>query len=53
MKEYKIWVNFQGGYYTTIEADSRDEALDIAMEEADPFNIIAWDIDVEENEDEI
>lgn len=51
--EYKIWVNMQGGYYTTIEAGSRDEALDIAWDEADPINIIAWDVDVEEDENAI
>jgi hypothetical protein len=46
--EYKVWVNFQGGYYTTIEANNRDEALDIAAEEADPFEVAGgWDIDVE------
>ena len=51
MAEYRIWVNMQGGYYTTVEADSKDEALDIAMDEADAFNIIDWDIDVEAEED--
>ena len=51
MTEYRIWVNMQGGYYTTIEASSKDEALDIAIEEADAFSIIDWDIDVEAEED--
>ena len=45
--KYKIWVNFQGGYYTTIEANSSDEALNIATDEADPFEVDGWDIDVE------
>lgn len=46
--EYKVWVNFQGGYYTTVEANSPDEALDIAADEADAFEVgNGWDIDVE------
>jgi hypothetical protein len=46
--EYTVWVNFQGGYYTTIEANSPDEALEIAENEADPFEVTnSWDVDVE------
>lgn len=53
MNEYRVYVGMQGGYYTTIEANSLEEALNIAEEEADPFNIIAWDVNVEEDEDGI
>lgn len=46
--EYKIWINFQGGYYTTIEANSPDEAVDIAIDEADVLEVGGdWDIDAE------
>lgn len=47
MEDYKIWVDVRGGYYVTIPADSLQEALDIAMDEADAFNVNEWDYDVE------
>ena len=53
METYKIFVELTGGYYIEVEADSLDEALDIATEEADPFNIIAWDIEAEVDEHDI
>ena len=46
--EYTVWVNFQGGYYTTIEADNPAEAFEIAENEADPFEVCGgWDVNVE------
>ena len=57
--EYRVWVDLRGGYYTTIEANNPDEAMDLAIADADPFECMEWDIDAdvevcdnEEGEDE-
>lgn len=48
MQTYRLYVELKGGYYTNVEADSFDEAIDIAIADADPYNIIDWDIDAME-----
>jgi hypothetical protein len=48
MKEFKLWVEVRGGYYTNVEADSLEEAIDIAMDEADFLEVDEWDYAVEE-----
>ena len=50
--KYKVWISFSGCAAYDIEADSEDEARDIAMEEADPFDCDAWDFGVDDIEDE-
>ena len=57
MKEYRVWVDIRGGYYTTIEADNPTDAFDIAIDEADIYNCMEWDFDADvesevENEDD-
>jgi hypothetical protein len=49
MKTYTVWVNFSGCAKYTIEANSEDEAREIAMEDADAFDCDAWDYDVAES----
>ena len=48
MKEFRLWVELRGGYYTNVEANDLNEAIDIAIAEADPYESDDWDIDVEE-----
>lgn len=48
MARYKVWINFSGCAAYDIEADSEDEARDIAMEEADESDCDSWDYDVDD-----
>ena len=48
MQKYRIWVEIRGGYYTTIEAENFNEAIDIAIKNADPYNVQDWDYDAME-----
>lgn len=48
MKTYTIWVNFSGCARYEVEANSAEEACDIAIEEADIFDCCAWDYDIAE-----
>lgn len=45
MKTYKVWVSFNGCALYEVEANDRDEARDIAMDMADPFDCEEWDFD--------
>ncbi len=50
MKEYRIYINYTGGYVTTIHAENEKETYGIAMNEAIE-NAIDWaDIDAEVEE---
>jgi hypothetical protein len=48
MQEYRIWVDIRGGYYTTVKAEDLQEALNIALDEADAFNCEEWDYETME-----
>lgn len=54
MAKYKVWISFSGCAAYDIEADSEDEARDMAMEEADTLDCDSWDLEVDgiENEDD-
>lgn len=54
MPKYKVWISFSGCAAYDIEADSEDEARDMAMEEADTSDCDSWDFEVDdvENEDD-
>lgn len=47
MNTYKIWVEICGGYYTNVEAESFDKAIDIAIGNANPYEVMNWDYDAE------
>ena len=51
MAKYKVWINFSGCAAYDIEADSEDEARDMAIEKAEPFDCDSWDYEVDEVED--
>lgn len=44
---YKVWVNFSGCERYEIEANSPDEARDIAIEQADIHDCLEWDYEAE------
>ena len=52
MKQYKVWVSFSGCAAYYVEADSEEEARDIAITEADTTDCDEWDYDVDSVEDE-
>ena len=54
MAKYKVWISFSGCAAYDIEADSEDEARDMAMEEADTSDCDSWDFEVDDvkNEDD-
>ena len=45
MNTYRIWVDIRGGYYTKVEAENLDEAIEIAIDDADPYRVNEWDYD--------
>lgn len=50
MKEYKVWVSIRGGYYTTIDANSANEAEEIVLHDVDLLKfeeLEYWSADVE------
>lgn len=51
MAKYKVWISFSGCAAYGIEADSEDEARDMAMEEADISDCDSWDFDIDDVED--
>jgi hypothetical protein len=52
MTRYKVWICFSGVVAYDVEANSEDEARDIAMEQADAFDCDSWDYEVDSVEDE-
>ena len=59
MAKYKVWINFSGCCCYEIEADSEEEACEIAMADSNVDDCDEWDYDVdsvepgeEEDEDE-
>lgn len=51
MKTYTVWVSFNGCEKYEIEANSAEEACDIALEEADAFDCYTWDYNIDECEE--
>lgn len=51
MQEYKVWVTFSGCADYVVMAEDEEEAKDIAINEADVFDCMAWDYDAEIEED--
>ena len=45
MKEYVVYAYFTGCQRIVVQADSEAEALDIAEETADPFDVGEWQLD--------
>ena len=52
MAKYKVWISFSGCYGYDIEADSEEEARNIAIEEADANDCDSWDYDVDDVEED-
>lgn len=52
MAIYNVLVRFTGYVDMEIEADSEDEAREIAAVEADAFEVDGWDVDIEDCERE-
>lgn len=50
MKKYRVFVSYNGGYVTTVYAESEAEAYDIAIDEADESLVDGFDIDAEVEE---
>jgi hypothetical protein len=48
MAKYKVWISFSGCAAYDIDADSDEEARNIAMEEADADDCDEWDYDVDD-----
>lgn len=50
---YNVWVRFEGGAYYTVEANSDEEAQELAMEKANIEDCIDWGydpiVDIENN----
>lgn len=51
MKKYKVFICFSGCAEYEIEANSRDEAIDMAVDMADVTDCECWDIDFDSIED--
>lgn len=52
MAKYRVQINFWGCAEYDIEADSEDEARNIAMEEADAYDCHEWDCEVDDVEED-
>ena len=52
MAIYNVLVRFTGYLDMEIEADSEDEAREIAACEADDADVCGWDVDIEDCERE-
>ena len=52
MAKYTVWISFSGWYAYNVEADSEEEARDIALEEADVEDCDSWDYNVEDIEED-
>lgn len=52
MARYTVWISFSGCAAYDIEADSEDEARDIAIEEADVNDCDEWDYSVDDIEED-
>jgi len=53
MKKYSVQVTFSGGYVFEIEAENKEQAIEIASEvEIDLANVDYWDTDLEIAEEE-
>lgn len=52
MAKYKVWISFSGCAAYDIEADSAEEASNIAMEEANANDCEEWDYDVDDIEED-
>ena len=52
MAIYNVLVRFTGYVDMEIEADSEDEAREIAACDADAFEVDGWDVDIEDCERE-
>ena len=48
MNCYEVWVSLCGATKVTVYANSEEEARELAIEAADPFDIDQWDFDAEE-----
>lgn len=44
---YEVWVNFSGCAKYEIEASSEEEAKDLAIEQAEPYDCDEWDYEAE------
>ena len=51
MAKYKVWIRFSGCYGYDVEADSEEEARDIAFRESDINDCDEWDYDVDDVEE--
>lgn len=50
MREYRVWVSIRGGYYTTVDADSAQEAEEIVLKDVDLLKfeeLEYWSADIE------
>lgn len=45
---FEVWVTMGAAVRVIVEADSEEEARDLAIETADPFDVDGWDFDVDE-----
>lgn len=52
MAIYNVLVRFTGYVDMEIEADSEEEAREIAACEADDYDVCGWDVDIEDCERE-
>lgn len=44
---YEVWVTFSGCAKYEIEASNAEEARNLAVEQADPYDCEQWDYDAE------